>query len=291
MPAIDRPFVALQRLLPARLLGAAVHRLAGVRAPWFKDWQIRTFARVYGIDTAEAERPVPSGYPTLNAFFTRALRPGARPVDPDPAAVTAPADGRIEQLGAITGGDLVQAKGHRYSLAALLACDATTAAAYEGGAFITVYLAPSDYHRVHMPLGGTIDRVVHVPGRRLAVNPRTVAAVPGLFAANERVVCTATHAGAPFAVVLVGALNVASISLAFAGEITGHRSRPTVILPSAARPGPVPLATGALLGQFNLGSTVVVALGRDLATAWRADLAPGATVRVGTRLGTLGAGG
>lgn len=291
MATIDRPFVALQRLLPARLLGAAVHRLAGVRTPWFKDWQIRTFARVYGIDTAEAGQPVPAGYPTLNAFFTRSLRPGARPVDPDPAAVTAPADGRIEQLGAITGGDLLQAKGHRYSLAALLACDAATAADYEGGAFVTVYLAPSDYHRVHMPLAGTIDRVVHVPGRRLAVNPRTVAAVPGLFAANERVVCTATHAGAPFAVVLVGALNVASISLAFTGDITGHRTRPTVILPAATRPGPVALANGDLLGQFNLGSTVVVALGRALAAAWRSDLAAGATVRVGARLGTLGTRG
>lgn len=260
-----------------------------MRAPWFKDWQIRTLVRLYGIDTQEAERPVPAGYPTLNAFFTRALRPGARPIDPDPAAVVAPADGRIEQLGGIHGGALVQAKGHHYALADLLAVDAAATAAFDGGRFVTIYLAPHDYHRVHMPLAGLVREVVHVPGRRLAVNPRTVAAVPGLFAANERVVCHATHAGLPFAVVFVGALNVASISLAWTGPIRGHATRTTRVWPVAGTaPAGTALATGDLLGQFNLGSTVVVALGQALAAEWRTELAAGTVVRMGQRLGRIG---
>ncbi|MBL8225840.1 MAG: phosphatidylserine decarboxylase [Chromatiales bacterium] len=282
----DRLFVLFQRLLPAQLLGLGVERLAAVRAPWFKDWQIRTFVRTYGIDVAEAARPVPSGYPTLNDFFVRELRPGARPVDPAPGAVVSPADGRIEQAGTVTGGHLIQAKGFRYSAATLLATTPDDAGRFDGGSFATIYLAPWDYHRVHMPLGGTVTGVVHVPGRRLAVNPRTVGAVPGLFAANERVVVRCEHAAGPFAVVLVGALNVASIGLAFAGTVRGNGDGSIRRMEPQAGGRPVSLATGDWLGQFNLGSTVIVLGGRGL-LQWRSGLAPGETVRVGERLGTL----
>jgi phosphatidylserine decarboxylase len=256
-----------------------------VRAPWFKDWQIRTLVRTYGVDVSEATRPVPGGYATLNDFFVRELRPGARPVDPAPDAVVSPADGRIEQLGTVTAGHLIQAKGFRYSAATLLATTPADAAQFDGGSFATIYLAPHNYHRVHMPLGGTVTGVVHVPGRRLAVNPRTVRAVPGLFAANERVVCRCDHPAGPFAVVLVGALNVASIALAFAGTVRGSVDG-SVSRVEPRGGGPVSLATGDWLGQFNLGSTVIVVAGRGL-LRWRAGLSPGDAVRVGERLGTL----
>jgi phosphatidylserine decarboxylase len=289
MPALpDRLFVACQRLLPARFLGSVVAGLASVRTPAIKDWQIRTLVRWYGIDVSEAELPVPGGYPTLNAFFTRGLKPGVRPVDPDPRAIASPADGRIEQLGTITAGQLIVAKGHRYSLATLLAAPAPIEA-YEGGRFLTVYLAPHDYHRVHLPLGGRLLEAVHVPGRRLAVNPRTVAAQPGLFAANERVVCHAEHAGMPFAVVFVGALNVASVSLAVTGQVVGRKSGPTTAWSAAAGGQPIrDYRTGDLLGQFNLGSTVVVALSRALASEWEPQLAAGQLLRVGQRVGRIG---
>lgn len=282
----DRLFVLFQRLLPARLMGAAVERLSAVRAPWFKDWQIRTLVRTYGVDVAEAARPVPAGYATLNDFFVRELRPGARPVDPAPDAVVSPADGRIEQAGTVGDGHLIQAKGFRYSAATLLATTADDAARFDGGAFATIYLAPHNYHRVHMPLGGTVTGVVHVPGRRLAVNPRTVRTVPGLFAANERVICRCEHPAGPFAVVLVGALNVASIGLAFAGTVRGNADGTVCRTQPRAGDQPVRLATGEHLGQFNLGSTVIVLAGRGL-LHWRAGLAPGDAVRVGERLGTL----
>lgn len=286
----DRLFVLFQRLLPARLLGAAVERLAAVRTPWIKDWQIRTLVRTYGIDVAEAARPVPAGYATLNDFFARELRPGARPVDPAPGVVVSPADGRIEQAGIATGGHLLQAKGYRYSVATLLATSADDAARFDGGAFATIYLAPYDYHRVHMPLGGTVTGVVHVPGRRLAVNPRTVRTVPGLFAANERVVVRCAHPAGPFAVVLVGALNVASIGLAFSGTVRGNADGSICRTQPQAGDGPPTLATGEYLGQFNLGSTVIVLGGRGL-FQWRTGLAPGDRVRVGERLGSLASPG
>jgi phosphatidylserine decarboxylase len=287
MPApVDRLFVLFQRLLPGRLLGAAVARLSAVRAPWFKDWQIRTLVRTYGIDVTEAARPVPSGYATLNEFFVRELRRDARPVDPTPGAVVSPADGRIEQVGTVTGGDLIQAKGYRYSAATLLATTPDDATRFDGGSFATIYLAPYDYHRVHMPLGGIVTGVVHVPGRRLAVNPRTVRTVPGLFAANERVVVRCEHPAGPFAVVLVGALNVASIGLVFAGTVRGNADGSIWRTTPRAGGAPVQLATGEPLGQFNLGSTVIVLGSRGL-FAWRNGLAAGATVRVGERLGAL----
>lgn len=282
----DRLFVLLQQLLPAHLLGAGVERLARVRAPWFKDWQIRTLVSTYGIDVAEAARPVPEGYATLNDFFVRELRAGARPIDPAPDAVVSPADGRIEQAGSVADGHLIQAKGYRYSAATLLATTAADAATFDGGAFATIYLAPNDYHRVHMPVGGTVTGLVHVPGRRLAVNPRTVRTVPGLFAANERVVCRCEHPAGSFAVVLVGALNVASIDVSFAGTVRGNADGSVYRTEPRQAGLPVRLATGAQLGQFNLGSTVIVLAARGL-VAWRDRLAPGDTVRMGERLGTV----
>jgi len=271
-------YVAFQRLLPQFLLGRIVHRLARVRTPWFKDLCIRGFARLFPVNLDEAAQPVPGGYPSFNAFFTRSLQPGARPQDPDPAAITCPADGRVQQAGTLHDTQLLQAKGMTYSAAELLG-DAEAAAAFRNGWFLTVYLAPQDYHRVHAPLAGTLRDMIYMPGDRLSVNEATAAAVPGLFARNERLVCLFESASGPFAVVLVGALNVASISTTLAGEVLPCTPRQMRRWHYPGRAG-VPFARGDQMGYFNLGSTVIMLMPPGTSVA-AAGLAPGRPLRVG----------
>lgn len=271
-------YVAFQRLLPQFLLGRIVHRLARVRTPWFKDLCIRGFARLFPVNLDEAAQPVPGGYRSFNAFFTRSLQPGARPQDPDPAAITCPADGRVQQAGTLHDTQLLQAKGMTYSAAELLG-DAEAAAAFRNGWFLTVYLAPQDYHRVHAPLAGTLRDMIYMPGDRLSVNEATAAAVPGLFARNERLVCLFESASGPFAVVLVGALNVASISTTWAGEVLPCTPRQMRRWHYPGRAG-VPFARGDQLGYFNLGSTVIMLMPPGTSVA-AAGLAPGRPLRVG----------
>lgn len=274
-------YVALQRLLPQFLLGRIVHRLARVQSPWFKDLCIRGFARLFPVNLDEAGQPVPAGYASFNAFFTRALQPGARPQDPDPAAITCPADGRVQQAGSLHDGQLLQAKGMTYSAAELLG-DADAAAAFHDGWFLTVYLAPQDYHRVHAPLAGTLRDMLYVPGARLSVNETTAAAVPGLFARNERLVCQFETADGPLAMVLVGALNVASISTAWAGEVLPCEPRRMRRWHYPGRAG-VSVARGDEIGYFNLGSTVILLLPPGV-TGAEDRLAPGQPLRVGQRV-------
>jgi len=279
---LDQLYVLMQRLLPERLLGCAVYALARSRIPWLRRMLIRTFVRVYRVDLADVEHPEPEAWEHLNAFFTRPLRAGARPIAPGGLTVVSPSDGLLEQLCYTEASQLVQAKHFRYQIADFLALEAAEAEPFHGGATATVYLAPHDYHRVHMPLGGRVTAMVYVPGRRWAVNRRTVRTVPGLFAANERVILWCENAAGRFAVVLVGALNVASVSLAWSGEIPSAgrvvRTRFDPTDPALTIPA------GGLLGQFNLGSTVVIVAERGLIT-WDGDTAPGAVVRMGTRLG------
>jgi phosphatidylserine decarboxylase len=284
-PLLDKLFVLLQQLLPERLLGRGVYALTRNRNPWLRTFLIRTFVRVYGVNLAEVEHPEPEAWVDVNAFFTRPLRPGARPVASRPEAFVSPADGTLEEVGYATDGHLIQAKRFSYPLAGLLATDAAGVAPFRGGATATIYLAPRDYHRVHMPFGGRVREMVYVPGRRLAVNRRTVRTVAGLFAANERVILQCESPGGRFAVVLVGALNVASISLAWRGEVPAsngvQRERYAADDPRVAIPA------GGLLGQFNLGSTVVVIAEQGLVT-WDAGLPVGGPVRMGEQLGLAG---
>jgi len=279
--------MALQRALPARLLGRLTYRLTRSRSRLLKNALIRGFVRLYDVDTDEAELPVPDGYASFNAFFTRALRPGARPLDADPASIVSPADGVIQQIGVLRGDALLQVKGIDYSASDLLATDAGS---YRDGLFATIYLAPSNYHRIHMPVAGRIERMTHVPGELWSVNATTAARVPRLFSRNERLVF---HCQAPwgrFAVVLVGALNVGSISTAWAGEVLPRKERTVWHWDYGAEDPSVRLERGSLLGQFNMGSTVVLLLpsrhGR-----WRDSLAAGQAVRVGGALGVLDDGG
>lgn len=281
----ERLFVALQHVLPQHGLSTLMHRLAHVRWRPLKALLIRTFARLYRIDMTLAVEPDLSAYPHFNAFFTRALRPDVRPLDPDPRAVLCPVDGTISQIGRIAAGRLIQAKGHDYEAGELLGLADHAAHPFEGGVFATIYLAPSDYHRIHMPLAGSLAEMTYAPGRLFSVNNSTAKLVPGLFARNERVVCRfATEAG-DLAMVLVGAIFVGGIETVWAGEITPpHSGRVLQRWDYGDNSNPIRLERGAEMGRFNLGSTVVL-LFPPGKVQWEPGLVPGQPVRLGQRLG------
>jgi phosphatidylserine decarboxylase len=274
----------LQHLLPKALLSRSIYRLARSKRPLVKNALIGWFARTYGIDMSEAEPSQLAAYPTLNAFFTRALKAGMRPIAGDEHTIVAPADGFLSEFGVITAGQLLQAKGMRYRLDELVAEDGAALTSFEGGSFLTIYLAPPNYHRVHTPIAGALTRTTYVPGDRFSVSLVTAAAIGRLFCRNERVICWLDSPAGEVAVVLVGALNVSSISTVNLGEITSGAAR------RWREPAPLPLVRGAELGRFNLGSTVVLLFGRD-AVRWDAALTTGAKVRMGEPLGRLSTGG
>ena len=278
---LDRLSTTLLRILPQHLLAAGMYRLMRAKTPWLKDLLIRQISRRYGVDMSEAEQPVPNVYSTFNAFFTRALKPDARPIAED--AVVSPADGTISQIGTIDGDRLVQAKGHDFDLPALLAGDKHTAGAFRDGLFATIYLSPKDYHRVHMPLSGTLESMTLVPGDLFSVSDATTQLVPGLFARNERVICHFSTALGPMAVILVGAIFVGSMETVWHGEVRAGRGEPTkwVYRGDQRRQ----FTSGDEMGRFNMGSTVIVLLPKQAAT-WTEGLGPGSSVRMGQALGT-----
>jgi phosphatidylserine decarboxylase len=276
-----RLFVWFQHVLPQHALSRLVLRATRVRAPWFKNWLIRGFLRLYTIDMADAVQPDPFRYASFNEFFTRALRPDARSIVKETREIACPVDGVISEAGKIDGDTLLQAKGRNYTLKELLASCAW-AKDFEGGSFATIYLAPFNYHRVHMPLAGRLRETVYVPGRLFSVNAATASLVPRLFARNERVLTWFDTAFGEFALILVGALNVGSIATVWAGDITPAPRRVTTTLPPQA----VSLDKGEELGRFNMGSTVILLFQKDRAR-WHAELRAGATVRLGQSLGYL----
>ena len=274
---------ALQTLLPHRVLSAIVRRAARwTWSPW-KSLLIRQVVRRYRVDLDEAAQPDPDAYPHFDAFFTRALKPGARPLDPDPATLLCPADGRISQAGRIDAGRLLQAKGRHFTVAELLA-DAAAADVYRDGTFVTVYLSPRDYHRVHMPLAGTLRRMIHIPGDLFSVNAATTREVARLFARNERLVCIFETAAGPMALILVGAMIVASIETVWSGLVTPRGRRPQTFYYQDRAPH-IELERGAEMGRFLLGSTAIILL-PEHAAAWAPTLSAGCSVRMGSALGT-----
>jgi len=278
----ERAFIGLQYLLPQHFLSRVVDFIARCRIGFVRSLLIRAFLGHYPVDLSEAEHSEPTAYESFNAFFTRRLRAGARHFDPDPRAALCPVDGYVSQAGSIAGGTVVQAKGIEYTTTALLGGDAALAAEFAGGRFATLYLAPHNYHRVHMPLAGTLRVARFVPGDLFSVNTATAASVPNLFARNERVACVFDTAAGPMAVILVGALFVGSMSLAWAGRITGGGGKRPRDLP--VHDPIIALDRGALLGWFNMGSTVIVLFPAD-GPALVDGLNPGRAVRVGERLG------
>jgi phosphatidylserine decarboxylase len=264
-----------------------MHRLGRLRLGPLTAVVIRLYVRAFRIDLREALEPDPRAYPSFNAFFTRALAPGARPLPADDRhapPLLSPVDGTLSQGGPIDGRRLFQAKDRGFDLDALLGGDPGLAARFHGGLFATLYLSPRDYHRIHMPTAGRLRLMRHVPGRLFSVNPTTVAGVANLFARNERVVCLFDTAVGPLAVILVGAIFVGSIETVWAGTVTpNRRGRPSDTRYDETE---LPLARGAELGRFNLGSTVILLLPRGAATL-SPTLRAGAAVRCRGAIGRL----
>lgn len=280
---LDRLLAALQFLLPHHFLSGLVHRLMRIPFAPVKGLQIGLFSALTGVDWSEVRHQRLADYADFNAFFTRELAPHARPLDPDPEAYLSPSDGRISQCGRVTNDRLFQAKGHTYSLRALLGGD-PSAADFINGFFHTIYLAPKDYHRVHMPLDGRLQRMIHVPGRLFSVGPSSVRQIPDLFTRNERVISLFTTSHGTMAIVLVGAMLVSGIDTAWAGTVTPPRGR-RVVTGDWSRRG-IELRRGEEMGRFNIGSTVILLLPAG-ALASLADLGPGDNVLMGQKLGRL----
>ncbi|MDX9873908.1 MAG: archaetidylserine decarboxylase [Spongiibacteraceae bacterium] len=275
-------FIIAQYLLPHHLLSRLVGRIAASRTPWVKNTFIDWFIKRYGVDMSEAAEPDPRAYASFNEFFTRPLRDGARPLDPDPRAVLCPSDGVISQVGHITAGSILQAKGHSYTTRELLGGKAELAEQFADGAFATMYLSPKDYHRVHMPVDGRLTGTLYVPGQLFSVNQQTADNVPNLFARNERLVCLFDTPHGPMAMVLVGAMIVAGIETVWAGQVAPPPRVPT--WRSYEPAAPVELARGAEMGRFMLGSTVIILFARDV-VQWRESLGPLSPVCMGESLG------
>jgi len=274
----DRFTTALLRILPQHLLSNTMYRVARSEIGWLKNLIIRFVVHRFDVDMSLAQHEDPLSYPSFNAFFTRALKPGARPIAPD--GVVSPVDGKISQCGRIASDRLLQAKGHEFSLSALLAGDGTHANLFENGDFATIYLAPRDYHRIHMPLSGTLREMVFVPGDLFSVSEATAQLVPGLFARNERVICYFDTARGPLAVILVGAIFVGSMQTVWHGEVRGDGRQPrrwTYDGENAPH-----FETGEEIGRFNMGSTVIL-LHPQHAVAMHAGL-PGSSVQMGEKI-------
>ena len=247
--------ILLQYALPQHALTRFAGWVARQRAGVFTSRLIAWFVRKYGVDMSEAAEPDLTQYACFNDFFTRALKPGVRPLAN--AALVCPVDGAISQCGKIERDRIFQAKGHDYSSAALLG-DTLLAPVFDHGSFATLYLSPKDYHRIHMPCAGTLRRMIYVPGDLFSVNPTTARGVPNLFARNERVVCLFDATFGPFALVLVGATIVGSMATVWHGLIERKRGEQRKIETWCYQPGQVVLDQGAEMGRFLLGSTVVM---------------------------------
>ena len=278
----DRLAVLQQYVLPKRALTQFAGALARRSLGDFTQYKIRRFVARYGVDMSEAAEPDLTRYLSFNDFFTRALKPGARPLAQ--ADFVCPVDGRISQLGAIDGEQLLQAKGHVYSTTALLGGDVTEAARYRDGSFATIYLSPRDYHRIHMPCAGRLRSMVYVPGDLFSVNPTTARGVPGLFARNERVVCLFDGAHGPFALVLVGATIVGSMATVWHGVVNPPRARHIRRWDYTGQQPPIELQAGEEMGRFLLGSTVVLLFPKDT-LRFAPDWAPSRPVRLGEAMG------
>lgn len=273
------PFTALQSVLPQHALSRGLGLLAESKSEWLKRMLINAFKAAYRIDLSEFEGDGADDYASFNDFFTRPLLPGTRPLPDDPTRIVSPADGTVSQAGALQGDRLLQAKGREYTLAELLG-DARLAGTLAGGSFVTIYLAPHNYHRVHAPCDAELLASVEIPGRLFSVNSVTERHVPRLFARNERLVLRLRASFGEFALVLVGAMIVASIRVPWPGPVSPYRRRVT-------RSGNgVSFGRGAEVGAFLLGSTVIAVFPPN-AVGLAEHLAPGTDVRVGETIGTV----
>ena len=283
----ERLFAYLQYILPQRLLSRLVRGVANSRIRPLKNLLIKQFVKYFKVDMSQANQPDPLAYESFNAFFTRTLKPDARPIVREAFTLASPVDGTVSQFGKIKAGRLFQAKGFDYSLYELLGGSEQRAAPFLDGQFATIYLAPKDYHRIHMPLTGTLHEMVYVPGQLFSVNTATACNIPRLFSRNERVVCIFNTEYGPMAMILVGAMIVASIHTAWAGEVTPGLKREIQSwqYPTSTTEAIV-LQRGAEMGHFQLGSTVILLFPPDMMN-WVSHLQASDVVHMGQHLGSL----
>ena len=279
----DNLFVLLQYLLPQHPISRLVHWFVRLRVQWLKNLVGRWFIGHFKVNMSEAVEEDINAYSDFNSFFTRALKPDVRPLAAEANAVLSPVDGAVSQAGKIDGDAIFQAKGHSYSLNTLLGNADSWSDKFQNGLFATLYLSPRDYHRIHMPLTATLEHVIHVPGRLFSVNPVTTRKVPGLFARNERVACLFNTEHGPMGMVLVGAINVASIETVWQGVITPPAGKR--IQSWDYHDKKVILNAGEEMGRFNMGSTVILLFGPEQ-VAWVDSVKAEAPVRMGELIGT-----
>ncbi len=276
----ERLAVLAQYLLPKQALTALAGKFAAARAGGLTAAVIRWFVGRYGVNMAEAANPDIAGYASFNEFFTRPLKPDARPLAQ--ADFICPVDGAISQFGAIDHDRILQAKGHNYSTTALVGGDAVLAAQFENGHFATLYLSPKDYHRIHMPCAGKLTRMIHVPGDLFSVNPVTARGVPGLFARNERVVCVFEGEAGPFVMVLVGATIVGSMATVWHGVV--NPPRPGYLREWRYEDQQLRFRQGDEMGRFLLGSTVIMLFPQHT-LAFNPDWSLQRPIRLGEKMG------
>lgn len=279
--------VVLLYLLPHHLLSRIVQWSARCRRLPLRKPITRWFIRRYKVDMSEALQPDPEAYPDFNSFFTRALRPEARPIVQESGQISCPADSTISQLGDIHGAQIFQAKGHVYSLVELLGGSEERARPFFGGRFATTYLSPGDYHRVHMPLSGHLIEMTYIPGRLFSVAPDFTESVPRLFARNERVVCVFQTEAGPMAVILVGAIFVGSIETVWAGEITPPRAKDIKVTRYTAGDDVIQLERGEEMGRFNMGGSTIIVLFGPGCVKWHSGLGPEMRVQFGQLFGSV----
>lgn len=282
---LDKLFVLSQYATPQLAVSRLAGRLAdNERTPAIKNRVVKWFINRYGVDMSEAIEPDPTAYPSFNAFFTRALKPGLRPLAEGEKTIISPVDGSISQLGQVDADRVFQAKGQSFSLIELLGGDEKRAEAFADGEFSTIYLSPKDYHRIHMPMAGTLREMVYIPGKLFSVNPATAENVPNLFARNERVACIFDTDAGPMALVLVGAMIVGSVETVWSGVVapSGGPVAATRYEGDQARQ----FAKGEEMGRFRLGSTIVMVMPKG-SVSWNAGQVAGKQVRMGEAFGEI----
>ena len=281
----DRLFALLQLCLPHHFLSGVMYKITRIETVWFKNLIIKKVIEIYDVDMSQAVNENWQDYKNFNDFFTRPLKPDARPIAEGVNSIISPVDGTISEIGKINNDQIFQAKGKSYSLETLVGGSPERAEFYRNGYFATLYLSPRDYHRIHMPVSGRLREMVHVPGRLFSVSPSTTRSIPGLFARNERVIAGfSTDAGA-MAMILVGAIFVSSMETVWAGTITPPRGK-HLRQWSYDTQDPIILERAAEMGRFNMGSTVIL-LFPENSIEWDKTMVAGKPIKWGGKLGEI----
>ncbi|MCY4045644.1 MAG: archaetidylserine decarboxylase [Cellvibrionales bacterium] len=280
---LEKLFCLTQYVIPQHWLSRALGCLAESRIRWIKNPLIEVFIKVFGVNMAEAERKTPEEFEHFNDFFTRELTAGARQMALDEQGIISPADGVVSEAGPIQNGSVLQAKGQYYSLISLVGGDAERCNQYMDGSFMTIYLSPKDYHRVHMPVDGVLKKMTYVPGKLFSVNQATANNVPGLFARNERLICDFDTPNGPMCMILVGAMVVAAIETVWAGQVAPIQ-RKMHSVDYACPPETISLKQGDEMGRFKLGSTVILLFPQDMANMTKHS---GDALQMGQSIGQL----